>query len=216
MARPRTQNMYSTPPPGLAILKICPITSCVHHSHKKMRRSFDRTRGLCDAGLTTPDHTTIRPQAQVLSIWLTRLCYEESILPLSSMSTEVLMSDWELDKMKKSLYLRSNFPTFCYFSKKIRKARKTGETLTVQMLYSPLLSLLFSWPSNSNLENLLSLILIKRRTAYMWKYNIDIHRFYLHSEQWRPGRGPGGPWPPSGLFRRGAKVYEGRQKLYEV
>ena len=28
--------------------------------------------------------------------------------------------------------------------------------------------------------------------------------------------GQGGHGPPSGLFRRGAKVYEGRQKVYEV
>ena len=71
------------------------------NSHKKLRRSFDRTRGLCDPGLTTPDHTTILPQAQakVLCIWLTRLCYDVLILPLFSMSTEVLLSDrgsgWE-------------------------------------------------------------------------------------------------------------------------
>ena len=67
----------------------------VYNSHKKLTRSFDRTRGLCDPGLTTPDHTTILPQAQakVLCIWLTRLCYDVLILPLFSMSTEVLLSD---------------------------------------------------------------------------------------------------------------------------
>ena len=44
------------------------------------------------------------------------------------------------------------FQLLCYCSKKIRKARKTGVTL------------------------------IKQRSAYLWIYNIDIHRFYLHSE----------------------------------
>ena len=63
----------------------------------------------------------------------------------------------DLDRMKKSLYLRylsgtGTFQLLCYCSKKIRKARKTGVTL------------------------------IKQRSAYLWIYNIDIHLFYLHSE----------------------------------
>ena len=58
----------------------------------------------------------------------------------------------DLDGMKKSLHLRYNFPTSLLLFKKIRKARKTGVTL------------------------------IKQRSAYYWIYNIDIHRFYLHSE----------------------------------
>ena len=51
-----------------------------------------RTQGLCDPGLATPDHMTIRPQTQVLCIWLTRLCYDLLILHLGDFFAVIPMS----------------------------------------------------------------------------------------------------------------------------